>query len=121
MITLEIVKAAAPFASDCHLSNNSVSLVYMDDSSNFKLDRVPPELKAARKQETLRKRAETMQAYRQRLKDEGYVETMMYLPRPIHDHIIQFQKEHNLLTRGHAVAQLLEQLISGSNGRKRRE
>jgi hypothetical protein len=45
----------------------------------------------------------------------------MFLPRPIHEYIIQFQKEQNLLTRGHAVAQLLEQVISGSNGRKRRE
>jgi hypothetical protein len=65
--------------------------------------------------------AETMNAGSHKLKDQGYVETLMFLPRPIHDHIIKFQKEHNLLTRGHAVAQLLEQVISRSNGRKRRE
>jgi hypothetical protein len=93
----------------------------MDDSSNFKLDRVPPEVKAIRRQTNLKQRAAAMRTYRQKLKDEGYVETLMFLPRPIHEYIIQFQKEQNLLTRGHAVAQLLEQLISGSNGRKRRE
>lgn len=108
-------------ASDCQFSNKRASLVYMSDSSNFKLDRVPPELKAIRKQTILKQRAAAMRTYRQKLKDEGYVETMMFLPRPIHEHIIQFQKEHNLLTRGHAVAVMLEQVISGSNGRKRRE
>ena len=62
-----------------------------------------------------------MKACRQRLKDGGYVETMMCLTSPIHGHVIEFQKKHNLLTRGHAVAVMLEQVISGSNGRKRRE
>lgn len=121
MKTLEIVQAAAPSAPDCHLSKNSIPLVHMDDSSNFKLDRVPPEVKAIRKQINREQRAAAMRTYRQKLKGEGYVETLMFLPRPIHEHIVQFQKEHNLLTRGHAVAQLLEQVISGSNGRKRRE
>ena len=119
--TLEKERQLVEPAFDCQLSIKRISLVYMSDSSNFKLDRVPPELKAIRKQTILKQRADAMRTYRQRLKDEGYVETMMFLPRPIHEHIIQFQKEHNLLTRGHAVAVMLEQVISGSNGRKRRE
>ncbi|MFO0114480.1 MAG: hypothetical protein ACK53F_05765 [Betaproteobacteria bacterium] len=121
MNRLENERGLVELASYCQLSIKRISLVFMDDSSNFKLDRVPPELKAIRKQILLKQRADAMRTYRKKLKDQGYVETLMFLPRPIHDHIIKFQKEHNLLTRGHAVAQLLEQVISRSNGRKRRE
>ena len=119
--TLEKERRLVELAFDCQLSIKRISLVFMDDSSNFKLDRVPPELKAIRKQTNLKQRAAAMRTYRQKLKAQGYVETLMFLPRPIHEHIIQFQKEHKLLTRGHAVAVMLEQVISGSNGRKRRE
>lgn len=90
------------------------SHVIMTNSFNFKLDRVPPNLKAARRRANLDQRAKTMANRREQLKAEGYIETSFIMPRHIYDRAIEFQTEHGLPTRGHAVAQLLEIVFADS-------